>query len=567
MSLLDLASLVLAPTATKEGKVYSAIPDTGDGDLSFTRSNDTATRVNSAGLIEKVRGNLLLQSNTFDTTWTTTNTSVTGGQSGYDGSSDAWLLTRTNTSGYLWQSVTLSGVQTFSFRLKKGTLDWVVILTNNTSNNGTYFNLNTGAKGTDGSNVIDSSITSLGGDWYQCIVTLNVSTTAVYVYPAAGDLDVSGTSGNILIQDAQLEQGLVAQSYIETTTTAVYEGITDDVPRVDYSGGGCPSLLLEGQRTNLVTQSEYFGGWDVYRGSLTANDATSPEGVDNAYRYEENSDTGQHFVRKTISMTSSTTYTASAFVKADEITSVKLGSSNTGNWNASATFNLSNGTVSFGSGIIENYGNGWYRCIVTAACTTTATIGVEITTSSGVGSSGDGLYIYGAMVEAGSYVSSYIPTYGAVVTRGADACSKAGISSLIGQTEGTLFVEASTLENGANNRITISDNTIDNRVSIEWDIDADTIKGFIGVGGNVETTSHNQTNQNKIALLYTTSVAKLFINGSLIDTDSTSIPTMSGMNRIDFSNYGGSVPFFGNVKQVIYFPTALTDAECIELTK
>jgi len=41
---------------------------------------------------------------------------------------------------------------------------------------------------------------------------------------------------------------------------------------------------------------------------------------------------------------------------------------------------------------------------------------------------------------------------------------------------------------------------------------------------------------------------------------------MSGMNRIDFSNYGDSVPFFGNAKQVIYFPTALTDAECIELT-
>jgi hypothetical protein len=66
MSLLDLASLVLAPTATKEGKVYSAIPDTGDGDLSFTRSNDTATRVNSAGLIEKVRTNLALYSEEFD---------------------------------------------------------------------------------------------------------------------------------------------------------------------------------------------------------------------------------------------------------------------------------------------------------------------------------------------------------------------------------------------------------------------------------------------------------------------------------------------------------------------
>jgi hypothetical protein len=50
-------------------------------------------------------------------------------------------------------------------------------------------------------------------------------------------------------------------------------------------------------------------------------------------------------------------------------------------------------------------------------------------------------YIYGAQLEAGAYATSYIPTLGAAVTRGLDACSKTGISSLIGQTEGTLFVE------------------------------------------------------------------------------------------------------------------------------
>jgi hypothetical protein len=65
MSLIDLASLVLAPTATKEGKVYSAIPNTGDGDMTFSRGS-AATRVNSAGLIEKVRTNLALYSEEFD---------------------------------------------------------------------------------------------------------------------------------------------------------------------------------------------------------------------------------------------------------------------------------------------------------------------------------------------------------------------------------------------------------------------------------------------------------------------------------------------------------------------
>src|SRR5210317_1432236 len=112
MSLIDLASLVLAPTATKEGKVYSAIPDTGEGDMTFTRGS-SATRVNSAGLIEKERANLLLQSNAFDTTWSTSNASVTGGQSGYDGSSDAWLFETTVAGAAVQQAFTSTGVLTY----------------------------------------------------------------------------------------------------------------------------------------------------------------------------------------------------------------------------------------------------------------------------------------------------------------------------------------------------------------------------------------------------------------------------------------------------------------------
>ena len=61
------------------------------------------------------------------------------------------------------------------------------------------------------------------------------------------------TAGNIYIQDAQLEYGLVARDYIETTTAAVEGGITDNVPRLDYTDSSCPALLLEPQRTNAFT--------------------------------------------------------------------------------------------------------------------------------------------------------------------------------------------------------------------------------------------------------------------------------------------------------------------------
>jgi hypothetical protein len=84
MSLFDDASLVYIPTGYKPTKNYSGKPSTGGADMTFSRASG-ATRVNSRGLVEKVRTNLLLQSNSFDTTWSIQTTTETSGQAGYDG--------------------------------------------------------------------------------------------------------------------------------------------------------------------------------------------------------------------------------------------------------------------------------------------------------------------------------------------------------------------------------------------------------------------------------------------------------------------------------------------------
>ena len=64
MSLYKDASLVMIPSAVKDGKLYSIRPTDGSGDFTFSRgSNLAATRVDVNGLIEKGRENLLLQSN------------------------------------------------------------------------------------------------------------------------------------------------------------------------------------------------------------------------------------------------------------------------------------------------------------------------------------------------------------------------------------------------------------------------------------------------------------------------------------------------------------------------
>ena len=155
MSFYNDASLVFLPSggAGKDTKAYSIKPTNGDGDFTFSRgSNLTATRVDSNGLIEKGRENLLLQSNQFDTTWGTPNTDVTSGESGYDGSSDAWLLEAdvAASSANMNQSASISGVMTASIYAKEGTTNWFRFSINDSGvNTRAWFNLSgSGAVGT-----------------------------------------------------------------------------------------------------------------------------------------------------------------------------------------------------------------------------------------------------------------------------------------------------------------------------------------------------------------------------------------------------------------------------------
>ena len=125
-SYFDEASLVFIPSGYKTSKAYSVKPTDGTGDLAFTRSNDTATRVASNGLIEKVRTNLLLQSNTFNNaTWAFSGTgTVTTGATDPFGGTTAWTLAKTSLATFLYQSTAgFSGSVTFSIYAKAGTVD------------------------------------------------------------------------------------------------------------------------------------------------------------------------------------------------------------------------------------------------------------------------------------------------------------------------------------------------------------------------------------------------------------------------------------------------------------
>jgi hypothetical protein len=585
------ASLIMVPDAPIDGKLPSVKPEDRSGDFTFSRgSNLAATRVNKDGLIEKGRENLLLQSNQFDTTWQGNNAVAISGYADRNGGTNAWLLREQggNIQHYIRQSSGLySGIGTFSFYAKKKDYDWVQFSQSGDGGNYANFNIANGTLGNANSSFfIDRKIEAVGATgWYRCSVTYTFGSNS-FVGIALIRSDVStrydvyqgdDTSGTY-IQDAQVELGLVATEYIETTTAAVQKGILENLPRLDYSGGAsCPSLLLEPQRTNLIWFSEWFGAWDSSSTFLTHKDGISPSGYKDATKLYIPADNANVYVRIQFYNVANQTHIGSIFLKKVDGDEVRLRLSGSApNIEASAIFNLSNGTYRDAVGSvtpsIENYGNGWYRCSVgDLGGATVATPSFRID-ALGTGYAPT-VYVWGGQVEVGSYPTSYIPTYGTSQTRSGEICVGASDASNFNSTEGVLYFEVSGFENDLSDRyVSISDGTLNNAIKIFYYQDGVTTFFRKNVNGAqttiVTTTTINKSELTKIAVKYNSTNFDIFSNGVKISTnlDSNSFP-IGTLNKINFSNAAGiNQPFYGKTKQLIYFPTALTEDECIALT-
>ena len=568
--------------AGKDGKAYSIKPSDGTGDFTFSRgSNLAATRVGADGLIEKGRENLVTYSNTFSS-WTSINSTLTSNQAGYDGTNDAWLIEKTADAGRIQNNVA-AGLATYSVYAKAGSASWLRLLKG--ANASAYFDLSNSTIG-NLSLTIDATITSVGNGWYRCTITYQDQYAgSVRIYPALANNDTTGTSGNILIQDAQVEVGLAATEYIESGATKGTAGLLESEPRFDYSNGAsCPSLLLEPSRRNFIEQSEYFGSYINYGSADTANSTISVEGVNNATLIVGNGTQNQVYTASPdISVTSAGLYTLSIFAKKGTNNYFRLyldgfaGSSNNG-----AYFDLLNGSTPTSGASIKDYGNGWYKCSITATIVSGDLVGKlafnvtpntnSVFFSSASEANGKNIYIYGATLEAGSYPTSYIPTYGTSQTRAADVCGGAGDASTFNDAEGVLYAECKTLSATTGQYIMINDGTASNEVLMYFSTTSDRITVVYQHDGLANSYQQNisginKTNMNKYALRWGVNNFAFFVNGVKVNEQlSGTVGTGNNFNQITFSNVSGSVNFLGDVKQVLTFNTALSDADLATLT-
>ena len=165
-----------------------------------------------------------------------------------------------------------------------------------------------------------------------------------------------------------------------------------------------------GGRRNLLIQTE-----DFTNAAWTKVATTAPQ-ID---RITENSATSEHQLQTlaSFSIVSGITYSLSGEFKAGERNRVRLGAGSAGQLPARAIFNLLDGTVvntdAGGTASVDSLGDGWYRCKVSAACTSTTTTDIEInlvstgTTTNYAGDNASGLFGRMVQFESGAAVTAY----------------------------------------------------------------------------------------------------------------------------------------------------------------
>ena len=588
-----------------------------DPRITFTRAS-TATYYGTQ--TAKAEENLLLQSQDFATTWTTTslNATITANTTAApDGTTTADTLTDDATSGIhrVSQTITTSNTlqMVYSVFAKYSTMRWISIsaATGTGTWAGAKFDVQNGVLGSTsqqgtGFTANSSSITSVGNGWYRCVLVYTAGASGSTSMLVSGATDGTtfttsqrgsevyiGSGSAVFLWGAQLEQRSAVTAYTPTTT----QTITNYIPQLLTAASGVArfdnnpttfeslGLLIEEGRTNLVTYSEQFdnAAWTKGAATITANTIVAPDGTLIGDKMVEDTANNTHLVQQAPSYTSGTAYTYSVFAKAAERTFLQLRVSASSQF--SASFNLSTGVASqLASGTtaaITSVGNGWYRCSITFTATATAVGASRIgllsneTTQNYTGDGYSGIYIWGAQLEAGAFATSYIPTVASQVTRAADAASMTGtnFSSWYNVAEGTLYAEGKSVDSisgtTARRYAEVNDGSTSNIMSIEFRTTtqsrftvtvSDTSQATVTSGGTINQFS-------KIAGSYAVNNFAFCANGALGTSDTSgTVPIVTQLNIGSRSDNSAASTINGTIKKIAYYPLAATPAQLQGLT-
>lgn len=388
-----------------------------------------------------------------------------------------------------------------------------------------------------------------------------------------------------------------------TATRVNKYGLVEVVPanvgRIDFNPStlDCNGLLMEEQRTNLLTYSAQFdnAAWSKTNSTITANAIAAPDGTATADKVVESVATGPHDVRCVITADPSIAYTQSIYVKSAGRTKGELQLFGNGG-GSTVVFDLVAGTAtasgtyggwSSSYATIINAGNGWFRV------THTATTNVDLTffyasfgleNAAGTGSyTGDGVsgvYLWGAQVEAGAFPTSYIPTTSSQITRSNDAATLSGtnFSDWYNQSEGTFFVSftPNRILATSNDRVfEVNSGSYYNRIATLLDynfqvayssISGPTVNGFNSEFDNGGSSAIDNGLGVRNAIAYKNKDCAAAFNGVSTSTN-TSTDVYAAMNQLQIGHYAGlQNQLNGTIAKLSYYPYRLTNAQLQALT-
>ena len=392
---------------------------------------------------------------------------------------------------------------------------------------GTGWTISGGKASCDGSNsALDQfSITTIGKTYKVDITVTDMTTASVNVRLGTGSSDIIGS---ITSNGTYTFYGTVASNTaFRIRSSAGFDGSVDNVSVKEVQG------------------------------------FTSPDGTTNAYKLVENSANSSHYLR--VNASNANPSVISVFAKKGEETKIFIG-------NATASqgvlFDLDLGVIESGSdGTIENYGNGWYKCsFYKTAFSDWQYISLRGNFTTYQGNGVNGVYLYGAQLEQGSYATSYIPTQGSAVTRlselnpfeRADLVSK----NLIGNTEMVWFLDAYIFNRSGTSVSPKIESTANGNIFIGLNVSSTTLNIRHKDGTSASNTSSvpfTNGQRVKIAVKIIGTSATAFING-------TNVGSFTSAAISNFNEFGSTNGNPYNINDLKFYNTALTDQELQALT-
>ena len=530
-----------------------------DSRLTFSRTSN-ATYINSAGYVAWNNSNLF-----YNTAWTSTSL-PTGWTEGaatgtftYNGNGTITMTVGTLQRAYLQPAYPYTPTQT-------GVPFTISCTVTAVSGSPTLGDVITTNAGTDTFTVNGVTKTSAQILFANDVITCTSTATGTAAVPRIG-MGVPGTVSNksITVKNPQANLGLTAQDYTPNTLTdtAYY------APRFDYEPTTLASkgLLIEGAATNLLNFSESFattGGtnnnWANTNLTRTSTNNTSPRNDATA-------------LRLTASAANGTIISSAAIgTSAERTLSVWLRRvTGTGN----IQYTLDNGSTYTTQAITAV----WVR--YTFATTTAAQrVGFRVVTSA------DAIEIWGVQLEDGTAASSYIPTVASQLTRSADLAlmTSTNFSSwYTGGTTGTFFVDWHGGVRGISSTVRTVISTSD-QTTKHLHLQQASAAGALRVGDKTPTyvtTSNSLTSgaRTKGAFSFAypgtglTSTVNVSLNGGTVATSSaiafSVAPTwlvLGGVSSTGTSLTDADTVLNGSIRQIKYYPTALTSAQLIAMT-